>query len=64
MIKSKRTPAHNLADKNHIARLKESGIKARKFMLDDPQSQCLRDVEAFIKKDADNIKLILACISK
>jgi len=38
------------------------GIKARKFMLNDEQAQCLRDVEAFIKKEENNIKLILEYI--
>jgi|GEM_PF-5723294 len=60
--KSKRTPAHNKADKNYIDRKKEAGIKARKFMLDDTQAQCLRKVEAFIKKEEKNIKLILEYI--
>jgi hypothetical protein len=57
--KSKRTLAHNKADKAYTERLKESGIKPRKFLLDDTQAQCLRDVEAFIKLDGKNIKLIL-----
>lgn len=60
--KSKRTGAHNLADKNYIKRQKESGIKARKFSVNDDQNNCLREVESFIKKDLGNIKLILDCI--
>jgi hypothetical protein len=60
--KSKRTPAHNLADKNYIERRKEEGIKPRKFSVNDEQNNCLRDVEKFIKKDPENIKLILECI--
>lgn len=59
---SKRTNAHNLADKNYIERRKAAGIKPRKFSVNDAQSQCLREVEAFIKKDLGNIKLILDCI--
>lgn len=57
--KSKRTAAHNKADKAYIDRKKESGIKPRKFLLDDAQAQCLRDVETFIKLDEKNIKLLL-----
>ena len=59
MNKSKRTPAHNLADKNYIERQKECGIKPRKFSVNDEQNGCLRDVEKFIKKDSNNIKLLL-----
>lgn len=60
--KSKRTPAHNKADKNYTERKKVEGIKARKFMANDAEAQCLRTVETFIKKDEKNIKLLLEYI--
>lgn len=55
----KRTPAHNKADAAYIKREKAKGIKARKFMLNDTQAKCLRNVETFIKLDEKNIKLLL-----
>jgi hypothetical protein len=60
--KSKRTPAHNLADKNYIERQKEAGVKPRKFSVTDDENQCLREVEKFIKKKPSNIKLIIDII--
>lgn len=57
--KSQRTPAHGKADKAYIEREKAKGNKARKFTLNDNESECLREVEVFIKKDKKNIKTIL-----
>ncbi len=62
MIDKKRSDAHRKADAAYIERQKESGFKARKFTLNDAQAQCLRDVEAFIKADEKNIKVILDII--
>lgn len=62
MTEKKRTDAHRKADAAYIERKKESGVKARKFMLNDAQAQCLRDVEAFIKIDEKNTQIILDII--
>jgi hypothetical protein len=59
LSKSKRTPAHNLADKNYMERQILSGVKPRKFMLNDDESKCLREVEKFIKKAEGNMGVML-----
>jgi hypothetical protein len=62
MTDKKRSDAHRKADAAYIERQKESGVKPRKFMLNDAQAQCLRGVEAFIKKDEKNINILLDII--
>lgn len=56
------TEAQKRADKNYMERKKQAGIRPRKYSLSDDENQCLREVERFIKKDANNIKLIIDSI--
>ncbi len=56
---TKRTNAQRKAEREYIKRQKEMGVRARKFMVNDSESECLRAVESFIKQNERNIKLVL-----